>query len=70
MSQNAVSPMVAVIIATRNAAQGLALTLGSIAAQSCKDDIEVVVQDSESVDHTLDVARSYAAQLPLLREAA
>lgn len=61
--------MVAIIIATRNAAQGLALTLGSIAAQSCKDVIEVVVQDSESVDRTLDVARSYAAQLPLLRAA-
>ena len=67
MSQHAVSPQVAIGIATRNAAQGLALTLNSIAAQSCKNAIEVVVQDDESVDHTLDVARSYAAQLPLLR---
>lgn len=60
-------PSIAIIIATRNAARDLNLTLDSIAAQYRRDAVEVFIQDGKPEDDTLDVARSYASRLPLLR---
>lgn len=68
MPENA-RPSVAVIIATRNAARELGLTLASLAAQSRPETVEVFVQDGNSGDATLAVARGHAPRLPLLHVA-
>jgi glycosyltransferase involved in cell wall biosynthesis len=51
-------PKISVVIATRNAAQLISKTLGSIACQSY-DNLEVIIVDGQSTDNTIDVVSQY-----------
>ena len=57
-------PWLSLIIPTWNGARFLEATLASVKAQEERD-IEIVLVDDGSTDDTLDIARSYAHQIPL-----
>ena len=60
------TPLLTVVVPTRNSAKLVDGTLASLAAQTFRD-FEVVISDGASVDGTLDIVRGFATQLPLLR---
>lgn len=62
----AAQPLVSVVVPTLNSASTLGRLLDSLAAQTLRD-FEVVISDGGSHDATLELARSTAAALPLLR---
>ncbi|WP_304008604.1 glycosyltransferase, partial [Desulfovibrio piger] len=55
---NNMSPLLSIIIATRNCADDLKKNLDSI-SQTIWDVTEIIIQDGNSSDHTLSVAASY-----------
>lgn len=57
---DAEAPAVSVIVPVRNGEARLAKTLASIAAQTLRD-IEVIVVDDASTDHTVDIIAEFAA---------
>ncbi len=58
-------PTLSIITATLNAARTLPGLLASLAVQTCRD-FELVVQDANSSDGTLDVFAAYRGELPSL----
>jgi len=57
------NPSVTVGIRTFNEAPKLELLLQDIASQAVGNEIEIVVVDNESTDHTKDVAKDYSAEV-------
>jgi glycosyltransferase involved in cell wall biosynthesis len=64
-----VDPDVTVLIATRNRADHIALSLTSVlqSAERAPFDAEVLVVNNGSKDHTVDVLESFSASWPMLR---
>ena len=56
---NNMSPLLSIIIATRNCADDLKKTLDSISQTIWDVTYEIIIQDGNSSDHTLSVAASY-----------
>jgi rhamnosyltransferase len=60
---HAVSNVVTVAIPTLNAGVGFAETLAAVRAQRVAQEVQVLVCDSGSADHTVDIARGYEADV-------
>jgi cellulose synthase/poly-beta-1,6-N-acetylglucosamine synthase-like glycosyltransferase len=60
----AVSPMVSVVIACRNAESTLGVQLAALSAQRCAVSWDVIISDNGSTDGTVALARSYKSRLP------
>ena len=60
-------PVISVVLATRNRANILDVTLGHISRQRVDDDWEIVIADNGSSDHTPDILDRWRADLPLRR---
>lgn len=57
-------PKVSVIVTTYNQAETLAEALESILGQQTDFDIEIMLSDDQSTDHTPDICRQYASRYP------